>query len=200
MQQIRYATATNHWDEWMLEYRYGALYIFPPNGVIQPVDELRKKYDPRSASYRQAHISLSEPLPKPLSASQISESKTALCKIQPFYAHYGPLVSFPPHPGVVYSIQPQDRFKELRSIVHSTSPFANVSLKRQDIAPHMTIAEFITLERTDELLRELRGTVQQGRFLCESIEYAVPNQGFYFERVFRIPIGQRESFAKARQS
>ena len=78
MQQIRYATATNHWDEWMLEYRYGALYIFPPNGVIQPVDELRKKYDPRSASYRQAHISLSEPLPKPLSESQISELQTAL--------------------------------------------------------------------------------------------------------------------------
>ena len=184
----------------MLEYRYGALYIFPPNGVIQPVDELRKKYDPRSASYCQAHISLSKPLPKPLSESQISESKTALCKIQPFYAHYGPLVSFPPHPGVVYSIQPKDGFRELRSSVHSTSHFANVSLKRQDIAPHMTIAEFITLERTDELLRELRGTVQQGRFLCESIEYAVPNQDFYFEGVIRIPIGQRESFAKVRQS
>ncbi len=51
----------------------------------------------------------------------------------------------------------------------------------------MTIAEFITLERTDELMGELRETVQQGRFLCDSIEYAVPNQDFYFERVIRIP-------------
>ena len=68
----------------MLEYRYGALYIFPPNGVIQPVDELRKKYDPRSASYCQAHISLSKPLPKPLSESQISELK-------PHYVSYSRL-------------------------------------------------------------------------------------------------------------
>ncbi len=184
----------------MLEYRYGAFYIFPPDGIIEPVDALRNKYDPKTASYCQAHISLSEPLPNPPSESQFRELRTALLETQPFELRYGPPGSSPPYPGVFYSIQPEDRFKELRSAVHSTSAFSNVPLKRKDIPPHMTIAEFITLERTDELLRELRGKVPQGSFLCDSIEYAVPNQDFYFERVLRIPIGSQEPAAKPEHS
>ena len=173
----------------MLEYRYGAFYIFPPDGIIEAIDALRNRYDPKSASYCQAHISLSEPLSEPLNQSKLDESRWALRQIQPFDVRYGPLRSFPPYPGVVYSIQPEDQFAELRSIVHATSTFAGVLLKRKDIAPHMTIAEFITVERTDALLRELQGRVPQGSFRCDSIEYAVPNQDFYFERVLRIPIG-----------
>lgn len=189
MQEIEYAAATDHWDKWMLEYRYGAFYIFPPDGIIEPIDALRNRYDPQSASYCQAHISLSEPLSEPLNESKLDELRFALRQLQSFEVRYGPLRSFPPYPGVVFSIQPEDRFTELRSIVHSTSTFAGISLKRKDIAPHMTIAEFITVERTDALLGELQGRVPEGSFCCDSIEYAVPNQEFYFERVLRIPIG-----------
>jgi hypothetical protein len=53
----------------------------------------------------------------------------------------------------------------------------------------MTIAEFISVQRTDELLHELSGHVPEGTFRCDSIEYAVPNERFYFERVLTIPLG-----------
>ncbi len=190
---IEYATETEGWEKWMLEYRYGAFYIFPPDSVIGPVDALRHKYDPRSASYCRAHISLSQPLRGPLTEAQVQELRTALRQMPAFDIHYGPLRSFPPHPGVVYAIQTEDKFQRLRSIVHATSPFAGAPLKRKDIAPHMTIAEFITVERTEELLAELQGNVPEGTFRCDSIEYAVPNGNFYFERVLTIPIGSKES-------
>jgi hypothetical protein len=55
----------------------------------------------------------------------------------------------------------------------------------------MTIAEFITLEDTAILLKELEGKVPEGVFQFGSIEYAVPNNEFYFERVLTIPIGAK---------
>jgi 2'-5' RNA ligase len=186
---ITYATNTAAWEEWQREYRYGALYIFPPDGVIEPIDTLRRTYDPRSAAYCQAHISLSEPLAGPLTGAQLRELQAALRAIAAFDVRYGPLRSFPPYPGVVYAIQPEDEFRRLRAIVHATSLFAGMPLRRQDIAPHMTIAEFITLERTQELLEELQGNVPEGVFRCDAVEYAVPNGRFYFERVLTIPIG-----------
>ncbi len=103
--------------------------------------------------------------------------------------HYGPLRIFPPYPGITYAIQPEDAFMHLRTGIHATSLFIGISLKHKEIAPHMTIAEFITRERTEELLKELSGKVPEGKLLCESIEYAIPNKHFSFERVLPIPLG-----------
>src|SRR5579884_4246179 len=88
------------WEDWQKEYKYGAFYIFPPHGVIEPIDELRRTYDPTSDSYCQAHISLSEPLCNPFTDEQLHELKTALSSIEPFEIHYGPLRTFPPYPGI----------------------------------------------------------------------------------------------------
>jgi hypothetical protein len=104
--------------------------------------------------------------------------------------HCGPLRSFPPYPGVAYVITPEDTFMKLRSRIHETSLFKDTQLRREHIAPHMTIAEFITVERTNELLKELSGKVPEGTFLCSAIEYAIPNPDFYFERVLRLPLGK----------
>src|SRR5215469_7210485 len=90
---------TLDWLEWQKEYRFGALYIFPPTGIIEPVDELRGKYDPTSAGAAQAHLSLSEPLLGPLTDAQLAELRQTLASIEPFEVHYGPLRSFPPYPG-----------------------------------------------------------------------------------------------------
>lgn len=189
MNGFRYAD-TSAWEEWQREYSYGALYIFPPAGVIEAVDALRGAHDPRSATYCQAHISLSEPLKHPCTASDVEELHARLSSIEPFEIHYGPLRSFPPYPGVTYAITPEDKFGELRAAIHSTSIFAGVPLRREHIAPHMTIAEFITVERTAELLEELRGNVPEGAFFCDAVEYAIPNNEFSFERVLTIPLGE----------
>jgi hypothetical protein len=57
----------------------------------------------------------------------------------------------------------------------------------------MTIAEFITVERSAELLEALQGKVPEGTFRCGAIECAVPNDDFAFERVLAIPIGSSET-------
>ena len=79
-----YAKDTSGWEEWQLAYRFGAFYIFPPTGVIEPVDALRRLYDPKTASICQAHISLSEPLQAPLTNEQLREIRTALSAVQPY--------------------------------------------------------------------------------------------------------------------
>jgi 2'-5' RNA ligase len=139
MTHYLYAGASS-WEEWQKEYRYGAFYIFPPTGVIEPIDELRKKYDHKSHAYCQAHISLSEPLKNELREEQLTEIKSAPLAVEPFEIHYGPLRIFPPYSGVAYAIHPEDKPMRLRSLVHSTSIFRDVPLKRAQISPHMTIA------------------------------------------------------------
>ena len=186
---ITYVNDTSGWEAWQLEYKYGALYIFPPAGVIEPVDALRRAHDPHSAAICQAHISLSEPLPGPLTQTHLADLRAALHTTAAFDVRYGPLRSFPPFPGVVYAIQPEAEILRLRAIIHATSAFVGVPLRRKDNAPHMTIAEFITAERTHELLEELQGVVPEGTFLCDAIEYAVPNDRFIFERRLAIPLG-----------
>jgi len=53
----------------------------------------------------------------------------------------------------------------------------------------MTIAEFITQERTDELMQELQGVAPSGTFWCDAIEYAMPDERLRFERVLTLPLG-----------
>ncbi len=187
MHPFEYADS-QRWEEWQKEYHFGAFYIFPPDSVIQPIEALRRRYDPKSASICQAHLSLSEPLTNPLTETQLRELQDKLASIQPFEIRYGPLRSFPPYPGVTYAIQPEDVFMALRSAIHSTSLFEQSTLGHAHIPPHMTIAEFITLHRTDELLHELSGHVPEGTFPCTAIEYAVPNRDFTFERVLSVPL------------
>src|SRR5919202_116807 len=122
MTNFKYAD-TSSWEEWQKEYRYGALYIFPQERIIDQIDELREKYDPKSHSYCQAHISLSDPLRVPLNDEQVQELHDTLSSIEPFELHYGPLRSFPPYPGVAYVITPEDTFMKLRSRIHETSLF-----------------------------------------------------------------------------
>ncbi len=188
MTQIEYAETTG-WEEWMNEYKFGVLSIFPPSDVMEIVNKLRQKYDPKSASIAPAHISLSEPLTSPITNGQLEELRKALESIEPFEMHYGPLRDFPPYPGVTYAITPEDMFMELRELIHGTSIFKNSPLTRKDRAPHMTIAEFITAEETARLMEELQDKISEGSFFCNEIELAVPDKNFNFKRVLKIPLG-----------
>ena len=185
---ITYADPAS-WEEWQREYRYGAFYIFPPADLIEMVDALRWRYDSTSAAICQAHISLSAPLPRPLEESDLADLRAHLAAIEPFSIRYGPLQSFPPHPGIAYTIAPEDKFGTLRSTIHAGALFADAARGRSRIAPHMTIAEFISGEQTAALLRELPRRVPVGAFDCAAIEYAIPNRDFFFERVLTLPLG-----------
>ncbi len=188
MVDIEYSETTG-WEEWMNEYKYGAFYIYPPTGVIERVDDLRERYDPKSSAICQAHISVSDPLTGPITDEQIEELIYALSRIPDFEITYGPLRSFPPYPGVTYTITPEDKFMELRQAIHQTSIFKDSPLTRKDRHPHMTIAEFITVEETDRLLQDLQSKVPEGTFVCNEIELAVPDKSFYFQRTLKLPLG-----------
>lgn len=188
MREVVYAN-TARWDAWQHEYRFGSFYIFPPTGIIEEMDRLREMYDPKSASICPAHISLSEPLPSLPTAAELEEIRHELSHIPPFHLHYGPLRSFLPHPGVTYAVSPEESLRDLRLAIHTASIFNHVPRRREHIAPHITIAEFITVEETTALLMALEGTVSTGSFLCNAIDYAVPNDDFHFERVLTLPLG-----------
>ncbi len=187
---IEYAKEMKNWESWQPEYRFGAFYIFPPDDVIGPIDALRKRYDPKSDAICQSHISLSESLTKPLTETDVDELRSYLSDIAPFEITYGPLRDFPPHPGVCYRIEPDEKVRIVRNALHRASCFKDVPLQRGHIAPHITIAEFISTERTKELLQELSGKVPEGTFLCDTVELAVPDENFSFKRVLRLPLGK----------
>lgn len=177
------------WEPWQHEYRHGAFYLFPPADVAAAVNGLRRRYDPASAAICDAHISLSEPLAGPLTDEQLDELRAALAHIAPFEITYGPLTSIGPYPGVVFAISPEDDFFALRQAVQATSIFAGRDLPRSKRVPHMTVAEFITLDETRELVLQLADAVPGGIFLCDRVTYAVPDPSFNFEPVFEIPLG-----------
>jgi 2'-5' RNA ligase len=179
---------TRGWEPWQHEYSHGAFYVFPPREVAQAVDELRRRHDPISAAICDAHVSLSEPLSAPLSDDQLRELRQVLGLIAPFDLDYGPLTQIGEHPGVVYAISPVDPFFELRHAVHATSAFAGHPLPRAERAPHLTVAEFITIERTTELLNELR-EAPIGTFRCDRVVLALPDASFRFRPVLSIRLG-----------
>jgi hypothetical protein len=53
----------------------------------------------------------------------------------------------------------------------------------------MTIAEFITLEESTGLVRDLAGGGLGGRFWCTEVVYAVPDATFHFTERASWPLG-----------
>lgn len=189
---IDYVVDTSRWEGWKREY-ISEPSLFPPEDVIGQIDGLRETHDPTSASICQAHVSVSEPVPRPLTDDNQQELERILRKVDPFVVWYGPVRSFPPYPGVAYAISPEGPFLALRSAIHEASAFDGVALRRERVVPHMTIAEFISLDRTKELVDELGLTAPAGEFTCDRVEYAVPGAYFRFRRLLVLPLGEPES-------
>ena len=187
---IKYAANTSRWEEWQREYRLGLILILPPDAIAKQVDALRQEHDPKAASICEAHISLSEPLTKEFSPEVAGEVRDVLSAVEPFEIRYGPLRTFDPYPGVAYRIEPEDRFFQLRRVLHGTSAFEGSQFKRKDIPPHMTIAEFVPDMETSEALREqLQGNLPEGSFLCDTLTFTIPDDGFRFRRVLELELG-----------
>lgn len=187
---IEYAKDTTEWLSWQHGYRYGIFLILPPPEVSEAVNALRAKYDPESARTCEAHISLSRPLQTPLTQDGLNDVVRVLHEVKPLTMQYGPLITYPPHPGVAFDISPKEEFEALRVRLHSTSPFIGSSFSRDTIPPHMTIAELgLNWEQSEELRKSLEGEVQYGQFVCNRLVYIVPNDKFVFERKLTVSFG-----------
>lgn len=186
-----YAEAYASWDEWQKAYRFGVLLIFPPEGLRTAVNRLRARFDPRSQAYCDAHISVTVPLPHPLSEQDWKSLEQIAGGIEPFELEVGPLEHFLPHPGVVLAVRPFEPLEALRSALESSSPFGRAQPRRWPYRPHMTIAEFISRDRTLELMGMLENRAPSGAFLCDSVTYAVPDDAFHFTGRRVLTLGQR---------
>ncbi len=183
-----YAEDTNRWEEWQKLYRFGVLLIFPPDPPAAEVNKLRSRYDPGGQAICQAHISLTVPLPRPVKDTHWSELQSIASKIKPFSVHYGPLSNYLPHPGVVLSIEPKDKLGMLVTALEGASVFEGAPARSYPFSAHMTIAEYISVERTNELMLELQGLTPEGDFLCDSVSYVVPDENFHFTERARLEL------------
>lgn len=176
----KYEANISHWEGWQREYRFGVLLIYPPDPPLEQVNALREKYDPRSQSGCEAHISLTIPLPRPLNDAHWVELNTIASGIEAFSIDYGPLMNYLPHPGVCLAIEPQDKLDRLRIALEAASAFEGAKPRRYPFSAHMTIAEFISVGRTEALMVELEQIAPQGTFTCAGVSYAVPDADFHF--------------------
>lgn len=188
---VEYATDTDHWEPWQHEYRFGVLLLFPPEPLRSTVNGLRRQYDPRSQAYCDAHISLTVPAVSPVTPARWAELGAVASEIEPFEITYGPLKHYLPHPGVCLDVAPGDAIDALRVALEAVPPFSEAPARRYPFSPHMTIAEFITADQTEILMRELSSVAPSGRFLCREVSYAVPDASFRFEERGRLELGAR---------
>ena len=185
-----YADTMNHWKDWHYEYRFGVLLLFPPEPLRSIVNHLRSQHDPESQSYCDAHISLTVPAVAPVTQAQWAELKGIASEIEPFEISYGPLKHYLPHPGVCLAIEPFEALDALRVALEAVAPFSEAPARRYPFSPHMTIAEFITVDRTQSLMDELAQVAPSGRYLCRSVSYAVPDESFHFSERRRLELGR----------
>ena len=186
-----YADDMSHWEDWQRGYRYGVLLLFPPDPLRSIVNRLRGQHDPRSQSYCDAHISLTVPAPTPVTQAHWDELEAVASEIEPFEITYGPLKHYLPHTGVCLAVEPFQALDALRVALEAVVPFSEAPARRYPFSPHMTIAEFITAERTLSLMEELAPFTPAGRFLCTHVSYAVPDNAMHFTERCRLTLGTR---------
>ena len=179
---IPYVEDTSKWEDWQRDYRFGLILIMPPPEVSQEIDLLRAKYDLRSAAYCGPHISLSDPLSQEMTPNLINEINNVTTDVQPFTLYYDKPHASTKHAGVSYPIRPREPIDDLKQRLHGTSAFSGEAYRRRNIAPHMTVAEFISIDESLELCARLQNLAPSGSFLCDKLELVVPDESFRFKK------------------
>ncbi len=181
----------DHWEEWQKVYQHGIMVIWPPDEIRKIINAKREAYDPVSASFCGAHITLTQPLLNTLSDAEWGNIQDILGRFPPFEIQYGPTKSFLPYPCIWHEIQPEEKILDLRHALHQTGYF-NLSLEHtDDFIPHMTITEGLSGPPVDEeLLTILQEQSSQGSFICQDAAYIVPDESFYFGVVKRLALGR----------
>ena len=173
---------TSNWEPWQHDYRFGVILVMPPPHVASPIDALRQAYDQKSHAICSAHISVSDPLRRPMGAGAKTEIQELLRSVEPFEVHYDRPTASARRPGVTYPVSPQARFDELKYVVHQASVFEGLAHSRRDIPAHMTIAEFLTIEDSLRVCADLIDRAPRGSFWCDRLEHVVPDATFRFQR------------------
>lgn len=181
--KVEYVTDTSGWEKWQKDYRLGLILIMPPPEVADRINPLRAKYDPRTYACCPAHVTLSDPLGEEMTPGRDAEIAAILRAVEPFTLHFdGPHASRE-RGGVAYRVQPREAIDALRAALHQASVFTRPAYWTRTIPPHMTIAEFVTIEESWRIMEEIKDTAPGGSFLCDRLEFIVPDIDMRFHRV-----------------
>jgi 2'-5' RNA ligase len=179
---ITYVKDTSKWEDWQRDYRLGLILIIPPDEVSRQIDSLRAEYDPRAYAICPTHISLSDPLRREMTPELEKEVREILSKIEPFTLRYDKPHASTEHPGVAYPITPQEPIDNLKEALHAAAVFEGKVYRRRHVPAHMTIAEFISIEDSLRLCADLQDSAPSGSFLCDRLEFIVPDKSFRFQK------------------
>jgi 2'-5' RNA ligase len=186
-----YPTAVT-WLDWQKHYRLGVILVLPPEPVRSRIDLLRARYDPQSHKNVEAHISLTVPLQKEPDGCHWAELDRIASRFQAIPISYGPLVHFLPRPGAALDIQPQAQLDKLRLALEVSEVFLGAPPRQYPFWAHMTIAEFVSVETTKRLMRDLEGErAPTGSFVCDHLTYVVPDEEFRFTERRSLKLGSQ---------
>ena len=178
------------WEDWQKPYVHGTIVIWPPEQVRGIVDAQRQAYDPASQDICGTHITVTQPLSKPLNEAEWEKLQGILSHFTPFEIEYGPVKSFLPYPCIWYEVQPAEKVLKLREALHATGWFNLAMQHPEKFIPHMTITEGLSGPEVNEaLLQKLQQESKSGHFICERLAYIVPDVHFRFEVHFSLPLG-----------
>jgi len=77
----------------------------------------------------------------------------------------------------------QEPIDSLKAVLHTSSAFSgDIYSKKYIPPPHMTIAEFISIEDGLKLCDQLKDTAPRGSFECDRLEFIVPDNNFHFQK------------------
>jgi len=188
-EMVTYVTDTSKWEDWQKDYRLGLILIMPPREVSRLIDPLRSKYDPKAFHSCPTHISISDPLRLEMTQELDEEITGILSSVDPFTLYYDKPKASRRHAGVAYPITPQEPIDELKRKLHQAAIFEGKVYGRRDIPAHMTIAEFVTIEESWRICEEIQDIAPSGSFLCNQLEFIVPDINMQFQRVKTYTLG-----------
>ena len=186
---VTYVTDTSKWEDWHNDYRLGLILIMPPPEVAALIDPLKSKYDPKAFYSCPTHISISDPLRLEMTHELDEEISGILGRIDPFMLYYDKPMASRDHAGVAYPITPQEPIDELKEKLHQAAIFEGKVYGRRDIPAHMTIAEFVTIKESWRICEEIQDNAPSGSFLCNQLEFIVPDINMQFQRVKTYTLG-----------
>jgi 2'-5' RNA ligase len=177
------------WEDWQKPYIYGTFAIWPPDEVREIVDAQRQAYDPVSQAICGTHITVTQPMIKPLGEGEWKRLQIVLREFVSFEIEYGPVKSFLPYPCIWYEVQPAERILEIRTALHDTGYFNLTMQHPEDFIPHMTITEGLSGPEVNEgLLVRLQQESKPGTFICDTLVYIVPDDHFQFQVRRSLPL------------
>lgn len=87
----------------------------------------------------------------------------------------------------------QERFDELKRVIHQASVFEGAVYSRRAIPVHVTVAEFVTIDESLEICGSLADRGGGGSFWCDRLEYIVPDATFHVQRRATFFLGNSRS-------